>query len=203
MKNGILYGGPFLFAFILVTGAIIYLNSNYENIFTFNFNPKTNINFNSDSSKTKFPKKNEIKKTNQNKPIEKNPVLTSSLQTEKQVKKIEEPKDTLKKQETNLEAEIQDSIGSDLTAEKNDVSESSENTIGVEEKLEKEEEYSEWLKKVTAIYESLEPGKAAKIIQTYSDNVARDILYNMRKKNAAKIVAELSPETTNRIFRFE
>ena len=83
------------------------------------------------------------------------------------------------------------------------MSESSENTIGVEEKLEKEEEYSEWLKKVTAIYESLEPGKAAKIIQTYSDNVARDILYNMRKKNAAKIVAELSPETTNRIFRFE
>jgi len=49
----------------------------------------------------------------------------------------------------------------------------------------------------------MEPKKAAKIIQTYSDNIARDILYNMNKKTAAKVVSEFNPETTNRIFRFE
>ena len=64
-------------------------------------------------------------------------------------------------------------------------------------------EYSEWITKVTSIYSAMEPKKAAKIIQTYSDNVARDILYNMNKKTAAKVVSELSPETANRIFRFE
>ena len=69
MKNGILYGGVFLFAFLIVTGAIIYLNSTYENIFAFNFNPKTNIEHSKDSSKTKVPKKNEIKKISQNKKI--------------------------------------------------------------------------------------------------------------------------------------
>jgi len=64
-------------------------------------------------------------------------------------------------------------------------------------------EYTEWIQKVSSIYSALEPKKAAKIIQTYSDNVARDILYNMSKKTAAKVVSELSPETANRIFRFE
>ena len=68
---------------------------------------------------------------------------------------------------------------------------------------EQEKEYTDWVKKVTSIYSSMESRKAAKIIQTYSDNVARDILYSMNKKTAAKVVSELSPETANRIFRFE
>ena len=40
MKQGMLYGGTFLFAFVIVTGLLIYLNSSYENIFQFNFGPK-------------------------------------------------------------------------------------------------------------------------------------------------------------------
>jgi flagellar motility protein MotE (MotC chaperone) len=64
-------------------------------------------------------------------------------------------------------------------------------------------EYKDWIQKVTRIYSAMEPRKSAKIIQTYSDNVARDILYNMNKKTAAKVVSEFSPETANRIFRFE
>jgi flagellar motility protein MotE (MotC chaperone) len=70
-------------------------------------------------------------------------------------------------------------------------------------KIPQGKEYTDWITKVTSIYSGMEPKKAAKIIQTYSDNVARDILYNMNKKTAAKVVSELSPETANRIFRFE
>jgi len=73
----------------------------------------------------------------------------------------------------------------------------------VTQNIVKGKEYTEWISKVTSIYAAMEPKKAAKIIQTYSDNVARDILYNMNKKTAAKVVSELSPETANRIFRFE
>ncbi len=70
-------------------------------------------------------------------------------------------------------------------------------------KSQSRKEYDDWLKKISGIYSSMEPKKAAKIIQTYSDNIARDILYNMNKKTAAKVVSELNPETANRIFRFE
>jgi flagellar motility protein MotE (MotC chaperone) len=43
--------------------------------------------------------------------------------------------------------------------------------------------------------------KAAKIILTYSDNIAKDIVYSMKKKKAAEILAQLNPETVNRITR--
>ena len=203
MKNGIFYGGPFLFAFIIVTGAIIYMNSTYENIFAFNFNPKTDTEVSSDSSKTKEPKKNEIKNPDKNKDLKKPPVNTSSLNIEEPVENNTLAEDNVMKQDQNLTTEVKDTTKPDLIAEKNDFVETSDNSTSIEDSLKQKEAYSTWIKKVTSIYESLDPGKAAKIIQTYSDNVARDILYNMRKKSAAKIVAELSPETTNRIFRFE
>jgi len=51
MKQGIIYGGTFLFVFVIVTGLIIYFNSSYENIFQFNFAPKSTAQL-SDSTKT-------------------------------------------------------------------------------------------------------------------------------------------------------
>ena len=45
MKQGIIYGGTFLFAFVIVTGLIIYLNSTYENIFQLDFAPKSVVQF--------------------------------------------------------------------------------------------------------------------------------------------------------------
>ncbi|MGQ9643279.1 MAG: magnesium transporter MgtE N-terminal domain-containing protein, partial [Ignavibacterium sp.] len=63
--------------------------------------------------------------------------------------------------------------------------------------------YQNWLKKVSKLLEQMEPAKASKIIQNYSDNVARDIIYSMNKKSAAKIVSELSPEVAQRIIRYD
>ncbi len=203
MKNGILYSGPFLFAFILVTGVIIYLNSTYNNIFAFDFSAKTNIEQSNDSSNTKTQKKNEIKKVSQTKPLKKPLVVKSPKLIVKTQDEVPGTKDSVRTKEPLQVAEVKDSSTAKLISETKNVKESPEQVNKVEDKLKQDEEYSEWLKKVTGIYESLAPVKAAKIIQTYSDNVARDILYNMRKKSAAKIVAELSPETANRIFRFE
>jgi flagellar motility protein MotE (MotC chaperone) len=63
--------------------------------------------------------------------------------------------------------------------------------------------YTNWLKNVSKLLEQMEPSKASKIIQNYSDNVARDIIYTMNKKSAAKIVSELSPEIAQRIIRYD
>ncbi|MDP3682477.1 MAG: hypothetical protein Q8S01_00960, partial [Ignavibacteria bacterium] len=61
--------------------------------------------------------------------------------------------------------------------------------------------YLNWKKQTAALYELMEPKKAAKIIQNFSDNIARDILYTMKKKKAAEILAQLNPETANRITK--
>ena len=61
--------------------------------------------------------------------------------------------------------------------------------------------YREWTKKTAKLYEIMDPAKAAKIIQGYSDNVARDLIYSMKKNKASEILAAFSPENANRIMR--
>jgi flagellar motility protein MotE (MotC chaperone) len=45
--------------------------------------------------------------------------------------------------------------------------------------------------------------KAAKIIEGYTDNIAREILFSMKKKKAAEIISELKPEAATRIMNLQ
>jgi hypothetical protein len=202
MKPGIIYGGVFLFTFVIVTGLLIYLNSSYENIFQFNFAPKSLVQL-SDSTKTESEKIVEDPELTEDTTTVQDTVLLSSIGVVENTDSLNHnnPVEKVIKENQNLKNvnEVVDTknIKSDLTSiqQPNIVSETQNTPKG--------KEYTDWIAKVTSIYSAMEPKKAAKIIQTYSDNVARDILYNMNKKTAAKVVSELSPETANRIFRFE
>lgn len=212
MKQGIIYGGTFLFTFVIVTGLIIYFNSSYENIFQFNFSPKSTALL-SDSTKTDSTGTDSLNVSENNEltalsdsTIVQDSILLSSLGgveandsaiTDKNLNKI----DKIKPENLNQNKGNNVSAFKDL---KTNVNENQQSNIQpLTQNVAQGKEYTDWIQKVTSIYSGLEPKKAAKIIQTYSDNVARDILYNMSKKTAAKVVSELSPETTNRIFRFE
>lgn len=202
MKQGIIYGGTFLFAFVIVTGVIIYLNSSYENIFQFNFAPKSMIQL-SDSTKTDSLKIAENQDLLQDSSVVRDSVLLSSLggiEGSDSLNKNDLKENTLTENSTDTKLnEVVDpkKIKTDLMTNQQ------QNITPITQSTPQGKEYTEWITKVTSIYSAMEPKKAAKIIQTYSDNVARDILYNMNKKTAAKVVSELSPETANRIFRFE
>jgi flagellar motility protein MotE (MotC chaperone) len=209
MKQGIIYGGTFLFVFVIITGLLIYLNSSYENIFQFNFARKSAIQL-PDSTKTDSLKVVENKEPfpKSDSTTVKDSVLLSTLgevgtidttkvdQTGNLEVKNPEEKVNLKK-ENEKENTTAQNPKTDLTSNQQpNIEPNNKNVI-------QGKEYTDWIQKVTSIYSAMEPKKAAKIIQTYSDNVARDILYNMSKKTAAKVVSEFSPETANRIFRFE
>ena len=212
MKQGIIYGGTFLFVFVIVTGMLIYFNSSYENIFQFNFSPKSIAQL-SDSTKTDSTKTDSLNVSENNEltalsdsTVVQDSILLSSLggveandSTKKDInvnKIVENKPENIDQKKGN---EISDSKNS-----KTNVNENQQTNIQpVKQNIAQGKEYTEWVQKVSSIYSALEPKKAAKIIQTYSDNVARDILYNMSKKTAAKVVSEFSPETANRIFRFE
>ena len=200
MKQGIIYGGTFVFAFVIVTGILIYLNSSYENLFQFNFNPKQAVQL-KDSTNVK---PDETAVLNDSSEVKDSVLFSSMGDIETEDSTNTEIKTNIKDSEPELVEgkKINTTIKGQVTANTQSDIQPNGNTQ-ITKDLSKDQEYKDWVQKITSIYSAMEPKKAAKIIQTYSDNVARDILYNMSKKTAAKVVSELSPETANRIFRFE
>jgi hypothetical protein len=207
MKQGIIYGGTFLFAFVIVTGLLIYLSSSFENIFQFNFAPKSLVQL-SDSTSTDSLNVLLIEEpiSESDSTIVQDSILLSSLGGVETIDSIK----INKTDSINIKKQIEipnTKRGNELVDLKNTKTDVALNQPQIDkpvtQNIAQGKEYTEWVQKVTSIYASMEPKKAAKIIQTYSDNVARDILYNMNKKTAAKVVSELNPETANRIFRFE
>jgi len=191
MLEKITIGIIFLISFVMVTTLIAFMNLKYTNIFEFDFSAV---------------KKSQgvITKTQ----IEK---IYFSLQ-----KRIE--RETL----DSLYAEGLDSVSAfeninKIASLKDSVKtlqifisqlESRNNSLEVEkaanaEKNKSKTDYLSWTKKTASLYESMEADKAAKIILNYSDNIARDILYKMKKNKAAEILAELNPEVATRITRVE
>ena len=64
-----------------------------------------------------------------------------------------------------------------------------------------DEDYIAWVKSNAKLLSSLEPSRAAKILQIYSDNVAHDLIFAMKKKQAADILSYLTPQKIAKITR--
>jgi len=206
MKVKLFYILPFVLAFIMITGGLIYFNSIFENIFEFNFSPRQLHSDSQDSTKTPA---DSLKTTNDNDTT----YFVDSHSRNKLDSLLSFYKnnsDTSRLSALQKDSTLLDSIKTitDLINEtKPNIADTTESVSELfkpnEINKKQDAEYSNWIKKITSIYESMEPKKAAKIIQNYSDNVARDILYTMKKKTAAKVLAELSPETVNRIISYQ
>jgi len=192
VKTIIIYVLAFVLAFAGVTGVIYLLNNRYENIFAFNFT-EVKIEEPVDSTAlTEYPVSldeytkqviSEIKgelidtlaKLNQK-------VVVDTVY--KEIVKDELLLDSLKKAEqaklaANRAAEEKTK---ELEALKNQTQAASS------------AEYKEWISSTVKLYESMDSKKAAKIISGYSDNVARDLIYSMKKKKAAEILSNLNSE---------
>ncbi len=198
MKEKIIYTLTFTAAFILITAAIIFLNSQYQNIFKFDFTPvdeisEVQINYNADISDPVNIE--EIKNSIADK------IKSELLDT---LKSALPQKDTIKNTAVN-DSLIMDSLKAlnvEISKIKSRVSVYENKDSAATHPVQDEDStYLRWAKTTAGLYESMDSRKAAKIIQNYSDNTARDILYAMKKKKAAEILAELNPETANRITR--
>jgi len=203
LKDKIIYIAAFLLAFILVTGGIMYMNSAYKNIFAFDFSPV-------DSQPEKKPgkQKEEVKNTGSGTDLLKEKEyarLVDSLRAVAAVKDtvVKTVTDTtlvdtiknlqLKIKELSLKKDSKKEVKPDTVKPKiNDIT----NVIQPHGST-----YKSWVKKTVSLYEAMDSRKAAQIILTYSDNVAKDIIYSMKKKKAAEILAQYNPETVNRITR--
>ncbi len=200
MKDKLIYILIFSGVFVLVTAALIYLNNNYKNIFEFDFTPVNN---------TVEKKLSAEQKENSN-------ISPDSLQYEI-VSAILDSIKSIQQQSSNqvtvtADSAWQDSIKklenkiNELSLKKFEQRAFNDSIQKIDEQIKSEAElkdssYKAWIKKSVALFETMDTRKAAKIIQTYSDNVAKDLLYSMKKKKAAEILAQYSPEFVNRIIK--
>ncbi len=201
MKAKIIYIVSFVAAFLLVTGGIIYLNSEYRNIFHFDFTPEIHKTNKTDKTKGKISNnvevadlKNYFQNEFKHEIFDSLKVLFSSKKTDTVYAKNSKNKslvDSLKHLEEALRK-------SDAALKKQDIA--AADSVN-KTKAKSDSAYNAWLKQTARLYQSMDPARAAKIIQSYSDNVARDIIYSMRQQQAAEILSQFSPETANRITR--
>lgn len=201
MNLKIIYAASFLAVFLLVTGGVMYVNTVFKNIFAFDFRianqeeveePEIEVDDDGQLSISDLKKffDNEFK--------------GQILDSIKALSPVTKP-DTIV-QTVLMDSSLIDSLINlqKLLSAKTNSNVSTQPVVDVKPILEpvdkkNDGKYAEWIQKTAGLYESMDSKKAAKIIQNYSDNVARDIIYIMKKKKAAEILSELNPEFAIRI----
>jgi flagellar motility protein MotE (MotC chaperone) len=200
MKNSLVYIVAFLLVFLITTAAIIFLNESFNNIFRFDFRDIQ-------------PPEDDI----------------ASLLSDKQIKNMKDAPDSVKygvykelfsadstvflvqdsgiidslNKVNELIAELQRSQLNIQQAQGKLYEKKSEEVEVNPEIVNRDSVYQVWLKKTVKFYEGMKPAEAAKIIVGYSDDVAKDIVYKMKPKKAAKILASLNPQKVQNITRVE
>lgn len=188
----------FIVAFVVVTAVLIVLNSMFTNIFNFDFTSVTAKVQVTDSTKTNKPSVDSLLSANKN----------TSLQDSLKIAANNQPaKDSIKTDTTKIIPQlpqitkIKDNPIQTTQKEIPDTTNISP-LVNTNYASANDSNYVKWLKATAAMYESMDPRKAARIIQNYSEKVARDIIYKMKKKKAADILAELDPSVALRIANY-
>lgn len=199
--NKLAYGVAFLFTFLIVTGVLLHLNNYYVNVWTMDFTAEasehkkvdmaTNVQ-NLDYSKIEKMIKKEL-----------NAGLVDTLRSFSSTARV----DTVYTKYV-MDGKLLDSMQTlqkeiAVSIKKNQELVEKKTALSDKELQDQNAEYLEWIKKTAKLYEAMDAGKAAKIITKYSDSVARDILYKMKQRKAADVLAALNPEVANRITRVE
>ncbi len=188
----------FVSAFILVTGGLIFLNTTYANIFKFDFSPESERVLIQDSTNNM---KKELAKQEELHPDKIIDSLTVSDTLNSLTADIKDSVSLISKQDSIINTTSKPN----LTVQKPDTSNKEIQNPELTKAVKKgdiDSTYINWIKDTAKMYEAMEPKKAARIIENYPDDVARDIMYKMKKKKAAEILAEFDPIVANRITRY-
>lgn len=188
MKNKIIYSTIFLAAFLIVTLVIYLLNEHYTNIFRFDFSARRAV--------SKISSVNPKPVRGSGKASAAGLSLSQSLQN-KSLPEIVTKYDTVFIA-SPLNDKLLDSLKMIRKMVENIMNKRSVKKVAAGSSLTNKKKDEEWLSQTAKLFESMDPKKAAKIIQKYSDNESREILYKIKRKQAAAILSELSPDAAKR-----
>lgn len=194
MKNKIIAASVYAVTFLVVTVIIAMLNNSYHNIFKFDFSPPVGEDI--IHSGVRLENLAKIKKGIENVVRQEYEdsidVIKTKSEEEIAAAKVDPVLlDSIKVLKDHL-ARLEKQKEAQLKSRSQEAAKDTANTA-----------YEKWLKNAISYYESMDVDQAAKIITNYSDNVARDIIYNMKKKKAVKILSALKPEIVNRLIQVE
>jgi len=181
MAQKLTYFMVFLITFIGVTGTVYYLNQKYTNIFTGDFTPAPN------------PKVVNMELSSK----------VDSLNTYFRITKIDTfyiyQDTTLIRRLSNAQEEIQ-KLKNEISNLDKIISEKDAAILKQTETAVAEDNSTreEWLTSTVKLYETMDARRAAalieKIIETTSVDLAKEIIYKMKRKKAGEILSQLSPE---------
>lgn len=190
----------FIAAFVIVTAAIIYLNSIYVNIFQLDFTPRSSVVAEVDSLDNQSAEEETVTDISQE----------SEIDNKEEVELIPEKKEeqivsTIPEQKkAEIKPVVENKPVQIPVIEETSVSLAQNNLFEVPPQTNNpvDSTYIKWVKSTAGLFESMEAKKAALIIKNYREDVARDIIYKMKRKKAAEVLAELDPYEAKRITQY-
>lgn len=177
-------------AFMFVTSGIVYLNQKYVNIFKFDFR------------EAEAKRVSELRKLSANDFMKIREAVYTQIKSELDESKKDDTKVSIDSTYLTTMNENVSKIDK-LSEEFNKIAQLRKDNSQKDKKIKELESqskirqdsiYNEWVKATVKLYESMDSKDAAKFIQKYSDNVARDLIYTMKKKKAAAILSNLNPD---------
>lgn len=195
MKTGVMAIVVFVAAFILTTAALIFLNTQFMNIFKFDFRAVHISQPSAPSDSTAVP--DSTLKTQQvvndsTKALDSLKAITQNLNPADSAK-VTDNKETKTdaKPAADTKTAANTPVQKDATASKPQESNvAAQGFVSGDAAKMDPKVYDKWKKDIAKIMEIMDSKKASQILKTYSDNIARDIFYTMKKKKAAEILSK-------------
>ncbi len=176
MKSIIIYAVIFIIAFIGTTVGVYILNNKYMNMFEFDFREKAVVEAAIADSIA----------------IADSLALLDSLHVhasvEEKAKELEANLNSTKGELNKIESEL-------------DKKDSEINHLKEQLNKKQKADHKAWLESTIKLYEAMDVKKAGELLSTLPENEAREILYSMKNKKAAKILSSLDVSTVKRLTR--
>lgn len=196
MKDSIAYIASFVFAFILVTAAVFILNEKYTNMFRLDFSPRMGEAAMADT----------LRKAGAKFGMQVN-VDSISRAAQDSVTAAQANPDSAMATGQSTIAGTEHAADKSLTAEelkKNNNKQIAESKPAVAKPARmNDSSYIKWKRATLGIFETMDSKQIARLIIGYSDDVARDLIYSMKKKKAGEVLSLLTPEMFHRITRVQ
>lgn len=206
MKTGVMAILVFVAAFVITTAALIFMNTQYRNIFSFDFTPVALPGVPADSTgvvKTDSTAvKNDSTKAldslsaiaNSLAPKQDSTALSSNSQNDKKDPAAAQNQKTAADQKNKTLTQGNLQISPEMGKIKSDI-------ISADIKKMDAAAYEKWKKNTAGIIESMDSYKASQILRMYADNIGNELLYAMKKKKAAEILSKFDAKKDSLIIR--
>lgn len=193
MKEKIVYLLVFMFAFGAVTGGVFVMNDKYENMFKFDFRDRHGLLVEKHIQDSLKIVQDSIH----------NKMVQDSIARANMPDSLKQQAAQLEPQQEQVKQELKQNSKNPSEEKNNQFAASVANPVTAKMKAERDSAYAKKIRQTVQLYETMDAKQVAKVIQSYNDDVAHDIIFAMKKKKAGEVLSQLSAEQVHRITKVQ